>query len=151
MVWYVAAAFSVAGGLAQASAQRKAGKAARREAQLQAKETRRRKFDIQIFADQQHENAMEAYRETVSTNAAMAAYTGRTGRSLKALARREARMYGRNVDRIRAQQERETQATEREAQAIERGGREAYKSSRRQAAASLIKTAGTAYDIYSDR
>jgi hypothetical protein len=151
MAWFVTAAFAVASGIASASAERKAGKAARREAIAQAAEVRRQKFDIERLASQQHENRMEQFQEIVSSNAAAAAMAGRTGRSLRALRKREQRLYARDVKRIRTSAFEEQQAREREAQTLERGGREAYKASRRRAAATLINTAGRAADIYDTR
>lgn len=147
MAWQIAAAFAVAGGLASASAERKAGKVARQEARAQAAEIRRQKFDIERLASQQHEDRMEQFKDIVSANAAASAMTGRTGRSLQALRKREERLYSRDVKRIRTGAFEEQQAREREAETVERGGRQAYKASRRRAAATLIDTGARAYNV----
>ena len=147
MVWQVALAMQVASGLGSASASRKAGKAAQREARAQAGEVRLQKQDIALLATQQHEQASEAFAEQVAYNTAAMAAGGRTGRSAAALRKREERLYGRDVDRIRLQEAREKAATEKEAQAIESRGVQARKTYRAQARSTLFDTAYKTADL----
>lgn len=147
MVWQVALAVQVASGLGSASASRKAGKAALREARAQAGEVRLQKQDIALLATQQHEQASEAFAEQVAYNTAAMAAGGRTGRSAAALRKREERLYGRDVDRIRLQEAREKAAAEKEAQAIESRGVQARKAYRAKARGTLLDTAIKSFDL----
>ena len=141
MVWQVALGLGVAGGLGSASASRKAGKAALREARAQAAEVRLQKQDIALLATQRHEQQQAQFADMVAYNAAAAAAGGRAGRSVSALRKREERLYGRDVDRIRLQEAREKAAAEKEAQAIESRGVQARKVYRAQARNTLFDTA----------
>ena len=147
MVWQVALGLQVAGGLQSARSSRKAAKAALREARAQAAEVRLQKQDIALLATQQHEQASEAFAEQVAYNAAAVAAGGRAGRSVSALRKREERLYGRDVDRIRLQEAREKSAAEKEAQAIESRGVQARKAYRSQARSTLFDTAYKTADL----
>ena len=142
MGWAIAAAFATAGGLESARQQRKAGKVALREARAQAAEIRRQKFDVAEMATQQHQQRMEQFKELVSYNEAAAAYAGRTGRSLAALRKREERLYGRDVSRIREQEAREKERLEKEAVITERRGKVSRDVYRERSRSTLL---GTAY------
>jgi hypothetical protein len=141
MAWQVAAAFVVAGGLGSSRAKRKAARAARREAEAQAREIRAQKADVALAATQQHENRMLQFEELVNYNEAVNAYMGRTGRSVAALREREQRLYGKDVDRIRFQEQREKDRLEKEAQAVIRRGRASSDAYKTQARLSLFETA----------
>jgi len=147
MVWQVALGMQVAGGFMSSRAKKKAGKAALREARAQAAEVRLQKQDVALLATQQHEQALEAFAEQVAYNAAAMAAGGRTGRSAAALRKREQRLYGRDVDRLRLQEAREKAALEKEAKAIERRGVQARKSYRAEARRTLFDTAYKAADL----
>lgn len=146
-MWQIALAMQVAGGLQSARSSRKAGQAALREARAQAAEVRLQKQDIALLATQQHEQASEAFAEQVAYNAAAVAAGGRTGRSAAALRKREQRLYGRDVDRLRLQEAREKGAAEKEAKAIERRGVQARKTYRAQARSTLFDTAYKTADL----
>lgn len=141
MVWQVAAGFAVAGGLYSASQKRKAAREAQRQAKLQAAEFRRQKFDVALLASQQHEQRSEKFKELAAYNDAMSAYMGRTGRSIQALRREEERRYGRDVDRLRAQEKREKDRLEKQAELTIAKGRVASDVYRQQARATLFDTA----------
>ena len=141
MAWQVAAAFAVAGGLGSSRAKRKAARAARREAQAQAREIRAQKADVALAATQQHENRMLQFEELVNYNDAVNAYMGRTGRTVAALRKREERTYGKDVTRIRFQEQREKDRLEKEAQAVVRRGRASSDAYKTQARLSLFETA----------
>jgi hypothetical protein len=140
MAW-VAAAFQVAGGLASARAKRKASRAARREAEAQAAEFRRQIFEVAQLATEQHEQRSEQFTELVAQNEAMAAFMGRTGRSISALRKEEERRYGRDVSRLRAQEERDKQKLEKQAKTTIARGRVTSDVYRQQARATLLDTA----------
>ena len=146
MAWQIAAAFAAASGFRSAASQRKAGSIAMREARAQAAEMRRQKFDVALAASQQHENRMEQFRDLVAYNEAAAAYAGRTGRSLAALRKREEKLYGRDVTRLRQQEQREKESLEKEAQVTERRGRVDRNVYREQAKSTLL---GTGYNVAS--
>jgi hypothetical protein len=141
MAWQIATAFAIAGGLGSSSAKRKAARAAMREARAQAAEIRRQKFDVALLASEQHQDLMEQFSELSSYNQAVAAYAGRTGRSLQALRKSEERKYGQSVTRLRQQEQREKESLEREAKATEQRGVQARKDYRAQARSTLFDTA----------
>lgn len=141
MVWQVALGLAVAGGLQSAQYQRKAGKAALRESRAQAAELRLQKQDIALLATQAHEDQQAQFAEMVSYNAAAAAASGRTGRSVAALGKREQQLYGKSVDRLRLQEAREKTAIEKQARATEERGVQARKAYRAQARSTLFDTA----------
>lgn len=140
MGWMITAAFAAATGLESARQQRKAGKEALRDAKRQATEQRRQKFDIDLLASQQHQDLMEQFQETLAYNEAATAFAGRTGRSLRAIQKREERLYARDVERLRTGAEREKLAVERGASATEERGRSAARASKRSVASSLLQT-----------
>lgn len=146
-MWQVALGLQVAGGFMSSKSSKKAGKAALREARAQAAEVRLQKQDVALLATQQHEQASEGFAEQVAYNAAAVAAGGRAGRSVSALRKREERLYGRDVDRIRLQEAREKAALEKEAQAIERRGVQARKSYRAQGRSTLFDTAYKTADL----
>lgn len=146
-MWQVALAMQVAGGFMSSRSSKKAGQAALREARAQAAEVRLQKLDVALLATQQHEQASEAFAEQVAYNAAAVAAGGRTGRSAAALRKREQRLYGRDVDRLRLQEAREKNALEKEAKAIESRGVQARKSYRAQARSTLFDTAYKTADL----
>jgi hypothetical protein len=141
MVWQVTLGLQVASGFMSSRAKRKAAKAALREARAQAAEVRLQKQDVALLATQQHEQASEAFAEQVAYNAAAIAAGGRTGRSAAAIRKRNQRLYGRDVDRLRLQEAREKAALEKEAKAIERRGVQARRSYRTEARNTLLYTA----------
>ena len=141
MAWQVAAAFQVAGGLKSAKAKRKASRAAKREAEAQAAEFRRQTFEVAQLATEQHEQRSEQFKELAAYNEAMAAFMGRTGRSISALRKEEERRYGRDVNRLRAQEEREKQKLEKQAETTLARGRVTSDVYRQQARATLFDTA----------
>lgn len=140
MGWFIASAFAAATGLESARQQRKAGKEASRDAKRQAAEQRRQKFDIDLLATQQHQDLMEQFQETLAYNEAATAFAGRTGRSLQAIQKREARLYARDVERLRTGAEREKAAIERGAVATEERGRSAARAAKTSATSSLLQT-----------
>lgn len=120
---------------------RKASRAAKREAKMQAAEYRRQKFDVAEFATQQHEDRSAQFAELNAYNEAITAYMGRTGRSITALRKEEARRYGLDVERIRRQEEREKERLEKQAQTTIARGRVTSDVYRQQARATLFDTA----------
>jgi hypothetical protein len=148
MAWQVAAAFQVAGGLGSARAKRKASRAAKREAEAQAAEFRRQTFEVAQLATEQHEQRSEQFKELAAYNEAMAAFMGRTGRSISALRKEEERRYGRDVNRLRAQEEREKQKLEKQAETTLARGRVTSDIYKAQAKASLLNTAFAAASLY---
>lgn len=144
MAWQIAAAFQVAGGLYSARAKRKAAREARRQATAEAAALRAEKFEVAALATEQHADRMEQFTDLVATNEALAAFMGRSGRSIQALQKREQRKYGKDVDRIRQQEARQKESLESQARAALASGRvksQAYKSA---ATASLLTTFGKA-------
>lgn len=87
------------------SAGRKAARETRKAGQRQAAEIIKQRFLVREIATQQHLNRSDQYAQTASYNRAAAAYMGRSDRSIAALRRREATLYGRDVERIRTQEE----------------------------------------------
>lgn len=146
-MWQIGALLSVAGGLQSARQLRKAGSAALLESKAQASEIRRQKQDIALLASQQHQDRMEQFADLVAYNDAATAYMGRTGRSIAALRKREERLYGRDVTRIREQEAREKEAAEKQAAATEARGVSAQKAYKQQAKTSLLQTAIKAGDL----
>ena len=147
MVWTVAAAFQVAGGLGSARAKRKAAREARRQAAAEAAALRAEKFEVAALATEQHADRMEQFTDLVATNEAFAAFMGRSGRSIQALQTREQRKYGKDINRIRQQEARQKESLEAQAVATIRAGRaksSAYKSA---ATASLLTTFGKAAEL----
>jgi hypothetical protein len=147
MGWFTAA-LAIGSAVQGGSAIRKAGAAARREASMQAAQYRRQKFDVALLATQQHESRMEQFKDFASYNEAMAAFMGRTGRSLSALRKEEERRYGRDVDRIRMQEKREKQKLEETAKVTEASGIAAGKAYKEQAKGSLLTGAIRAAELY---
>ena len=146
MAW-VAATFAVAGGIASSRASKKAAQAAIRDAYAQAREIRAQKADVALLATQQHENRSEQYKELSNYNAAINAYMGRTGRSIDALRRKEQKVYGRDVNRLREQEQREKERLEKEAVATIARGRVSQDVAKTQANLSLFNTAFKAASI----
>lgn len=135
------AALAVGSGIMGSRAKRKAARAARRDAERQAAEIRRQRFAVSELATQQHEQRSEAFKELAAYNQAMAAYSGRTDRSIAALRGEEERRYGRDVDRLRAQERREKESLEKQAQATLARGKVTSDVYRQQARQSLFDTA----------
>ena len=140
--WMIPAAFSLAAGINSAKQYRKASKSAVSEAKAQAAEIRRQKFDVELLTAQQHQNRMEQFSELVSQNEAQTAYMGRTGRSIQALRKREERLYGRDVSRMRVQEAREKRRLEAEARATTSRGLSSSEAYRSQARTSLLQSVG---------
>lgn len=149
-MWEVTAALSVAGGLKSRSLKKKAARAARRDAEAQAKQLRKQKFDVALYATQQHEQRMEQFRELANYNIAMNAFMGRTGRSIQALRKEEQRKYGRDVDRLRFQESREKEKLEEQAKATIARGRATAATYKAQARATLFDTAFKAASLFPD-
>lgn len=139
----MAAVSSIAG----LGAGKKAAKAAKRAAARQAQEIEFQRFQVREIATQQHLNRTEQYAQTASQNRAAAAYMGRSDRSIEALRRREATLYGRDVDRIRTQEQQEVANLYKEASAVRARGRAQAKSIKAQTYGSLLSTAITAAAI----
>lgn len=141
-MWQIAtAAIALGSGLSARSAKRKAARMARLEAKRQAKEIRLQKFDVALAATQQHENRMDQFKELTDYNEAMNAYMGRTGRSISALQKKEQSVYGKDVTRLRLQEQREKERLEKEAKAVIARGRVTSDTYKTQARLSLFDTA----------
>ena len=138
---------SAVSGIAGFGAGKKAAKAAKREAARQAFEIELQRFQVRELATQQHLNRTEQYTQTASQNRAAAAYMGRSDRSIQALRNREARLYGRDVDRIRTQERQEIANLYKQARAVRAGGVAQAKSIKAQTYGSLLSTAITAAAI----
>lgn len=147
MAW-VAATFAVAGGIASSRASKEAGQAAIRDAYAQAAEIRAQKADVALAATQQHENRMQQFRELVDYNEAMNAYMGRSGRSISALRKREESAYGKDVTRLRLQEQREKDRLEKEAKAVVARGRVTSSAYKTQARLNLFDTATKVASLY---
>lgn len=147
MVWQ--AALAVGSGIASYSASKRAAKEARREAERQAAEIRKQRFDVQEITAQQHMQRSEQFQETGSSNLALAAFMGRSDRSIQALRKEEARRYGVDVNRLREQERREIENIERQAEQTRAQGRITASQYKTQAAASLFNTALSAASLYS--
>ena len=143
----IALGLSAISGIAGFSSGKKAKRAAQREAARQAREIELQRFQVREIATQQHLNRTEQYAQTASQNRAAAAYMGRSDRSIEALRRREATLYGRDVDRIRTQEEQEVANLYKEASAVRARGRAQAKSIKAQTYGSLLSTAITAAAI----
>ena len=142
MAWQVVtAAFALGSGIAASKSSRKAAKAAMRDAKRQAAEIRRQKFDVARAATQQHLDRMEQFGELMNYNQAINAYMGRTGRSIQALRKREEIVYGRDVTRLRLQEQQEKERLEKEAQAVVARGRVTSDTYKTQARLSLFNSA----------
>ncbi len=142
MAWQVVtAAFALGSGIAGSKSSRKAAEAAMRDAKRQAAEIRRQKFDVSRAATQQHLDRMEQFGELINYNQAINAYMGRTGRSIQALRKREETVYGRDVTRLRLQEQQEKERLEKEAQAVVARGRVTSDTYKTQARLSLFDSA----------
>jgi hypothetical protein len=138
---------SAVAGIAGFSAGRKAANAARREAQRQAAEIELQRFQVREIATQQHLSRTDQYSQTVAQNRAAAAYMGRSDRSIEALRRREATLYGRDVERIRSQEEQEVANLYSQATATRAAGLAQSKAIKAQTYGSLLNTAITVASI----
>ena len=143
----VALGLSAVSGIAGFGSGRKAKKAAKREAARQAREIEFQRFQVRELATQQHLNRTEQYAQTASQNRAAAAYMGRSDRSIQALRNREAALYGRDVDRIRTQEQQEVANLYKQARAVRARGASEAKSIQAQTYGSLLSTAITAAAI----
>lgn len=141
-------AIAVGSGFMGSRAKRKAARAARREAERQAAEIRKQRFDVQEITTQQHRQRSEQFDELIASNIALAAFMGRSDRSIQALRKEEARRYGVDVDRLREQERREVENIERQAEETLRQGRITAKQYKTQARQSLFNTALTAASLY---
>lgn len=141
MAWTAAATFATASGLFSSKQKRKAAREAMRQAKLQAAEFRRQKFDVAQLATQQHEQRSEQFKELTAYNEAMTAFMGRTGKSIDALRKEENRRYGRDVERIRSQEQREKDRLEKQAETTIARGKVTSDVYKAQAKASLFDTA----------
>jgi hypothetical protein len=135
---------SAVSGIAGFRSGKKAKRAAKREAARQAREIELQRFQVRELATQQHLNRTEQYAQTASQNRAAAAYMGRSDRSIQALRRREAALYGRDVDRIRTQEEQEVANLYKQARAVRARGASQAKGIMSQTYGSLLNTAITA-------
>lgn len=140
-------AMSAVSSIAGLGAGKKAAREARRQAQRQAAEIELQRFQVREIATQQHLDRTEQYSQTASQNRAAAAYMGRSDRSIEALRRREAALYGRDVDRIRTQEEREVANLYSQARSVRAGGRAQASAIKAQTYGSLLSTAMTAAAI----
>jgi polyhydroxyalkanoate synthesis regulator phasin len=137
-MWQIAAGLSVGSGFMGFGASRKAAKEIRKQAQMQAAEIRKQRFQISEIASQQHLQRLDTFKDTASTNTAMAAFMGRSDRSIGALRREEARRYGQDVNRIREQERRDIEKTEAEARMTIARGQASAKAAKAQGTTSLI-------------
>lgn len=144
MVWQVAAAFQLAGGLYSARAYGKAAREAIQQSKAQAAALRRQKLDVAVLASEQHADRMDQFADLVATNEAFAAFMNRSGRSIQALQKREQQKYGKDVDRIRKQEAKQKDALESEALATLAAGRARSRQYKSAAASSLLTTFGKA-------
>lgn len=148
MAWQLAAAVAVGSGFLGAGQQRAAGQAARTEARLQAIEIRKQRFGIEEIALQQQQQLFSNFSELINTNAAVAAYMGRTDRSIRAIQKREADKYSTDVRRVQAQKRREIDKLSSQALTMERRGDTARDAASYNANATLFSTIGSAAMIY---
>ena len=148
MGWAIAAAIAVGSGIAGAGQTRAAGVAARNQARLQAIEIKKQRFGLQEQALQTQQQRMEQFEDLVNTNAAFAAFMGRSDRSIRALQKREARKYSTDVRRIQAQAQREIDKLNLQARVEEQRGDAAKKVASYNANAQLISTIGSAAMLY---
>lgn len=147
-MWQITAALAFASGMRSAEAYRKAGKQARREAVRQAAELERSKADIALAAKQDHQNRMMQFQDLVSYNSAAAAATGREGRSIEALRKREQDLYSTDINRLNEQAMRETERVERQRQAVLARGVAAQSQYKEMARQSLLTTAFTTSQMF---
>ena len=148
MGWAIAAAIAVGSGIAGAGQTRAAGQEARTQARLQAIEIRKQRFGFQEQALQTQQQRMEQFEDLVNTNAAFAAFMGRSDRSIRALQKREARKYSTDVRRIQAQAQREIDKLNLQARVEEQRGESAKRVASYNANAQLISTIGSAAMLY---
>ena len=148
MGWQIAAAIAVGSGIAGAGQTRAAGQEARTQARLQAIEIRKQRFGFQEQALQTQQQRMEQFEDLVNTNAAFAAFMGRSDRSIRALQKREARKYSTDVRRIQAQAQREIDKLNLQARVEEQRGESAKRIASYTANAQLISTIGSAAMLY---
>lgn len=148
MGWQIAAAIAVGSGIAGAGQARAAGQEARTQARLQAIEIRKQRFGFQEQALQTQQQRMEQFEDLVNTNAAFAAFMGRSDRSIRALQKREARKYSTDVRRIQAQAQREIDKLNLQARVEEQRGESAKQIASYNANAQLISTIGSAAMLY---
>jgi hypothetical protein len=146
-MWQIAAAISVGSGFMGMGASRSAARAIQRQAQTQAAEIRKQRFQIAEIASQQHLQRLDTFKDTASSNAAMAAFMGRSDRSIGALRTEEARRYGQDIDRIRAQERRDVEKIESEARMTIARGRASAKAARAQGKASMLSSLGQAASL----
>ena len=148
MGWAIAAAIAVGSGIAGAGQTRAAGQVARTQARLQAVEIRKQRFGLQEQALQTQQQRMEQFEDLVNTNAAFAAFMGRSDRSIRALQKREAEKYSTDVRRIQAQAQREIDKLNLQARVEEQRGDVAKQVASYNANAQLISTIGSAAMLY---
>lgn len=146
-MWQIAAAISVGSGFMGMSASRSAARAIRRQAQTQAAEIRKQRFQISEIAAQQHLQRLDTFKDTASTNNSMAAFMGRSDRSIQALRLEEARRYGQDIDRIREQERRDIENVESEAKMTLARGRASAKAAKAQGKASMLSSLGRAASL----
>tara|TARA_R100000654_G_scaffold35688_6_gene61170 strand:+ start:4666 stop:5232 length:567 start_codon:yes stop_codon:yes gene_type:complete len=149
MSWQIAAAIAgVAMGVAGAGQTRAAGQVARTQARLQAIEIRKQRFGLQEQALQTQQQRLEQFEDLVNTNAAFAAFMGRSDRSIRALQKQEARKYSTDVRRIQAQAQREIDKLNLQARTEEQRGESAKQIASYNANAQLVSTIGSAAMLY---
>ena len=148
MPWQLAAAIAVGSGIAGAGQMRAAGQAARTQSRLQAVEIRKQRFGLQEQALQTQQQRLEQFEDLVNTNAAFAAFMGRSDRSIRALQQKEARKYSTDVRRIQAQAQREIDKLNLQARVEEQRGDVAREVASYNANAQLISTIGSAGMLY---
>jgi hypothetical protein len=145
-MWQVALAIGM--GIASYGSSKRAAADAKRQAGRQAAEIRKQRFDVQELTAQQHLQRSEQFEETGSSNVALAAFMGRSDRSIQALRKEEARRYGLDVSRLREQERREIENIERQAEETRRQGRITAKQYKTQANQTLFNTALTTASLY---
>ena len=148
MPWQLAATLAVGSGVMAAGQQRAAGQAARSEARLQAIEIRKQRFGIEEIALQQQQQLFANFSELINTNAAVAAYMGRTDRSIRAIQKQEAEKYSTDVRRVQSQKRREIDKLGSQALTMERRGDTAREVASYNANATLFSSFGSAAMIY---
>lgn len=147
----VSAAVGVYSAVSGASASRKAGKAAANAAKVNAANLEKQRFAIREIATQDHESLMEQFNSMRSYNNAMAAFSGRSDRSIAALRKNANRLYGRDITRLREDEERNVAQVLSDAAAIRAGGQAQERQYRAQATASLLTGVKGVADYYADK
>ena len=144
----VSAGVGVVSAIGGFSSSRKAAKAARQAAQISAANLEKQRFAIREIATQDHESLMEQFNSIRSYNNAMAAFSGRSDRSIAALRQNANRLYGRDITRLREDEERNVAQVLSDAAAIRAGGQAQARQYRAQGVASLLTGVKGVADYY---